>query len=137
MLFGHGAVDGAQLGASLLEGDTGSETAKEVGHAVDSVGDHGGGRVMRTCGDVGYDFGILGIGDGGFEDADNSGRPIAKDTAIEANGFADDGRIFPKSGGPETIGEDDNALGFRTVVLRSDETTEDRVKPHDVEVVAA
>jgi hypothetical protein len=90
---------------------------------MEAVGDHGGGGVMRACRDVGDDLGVLGIRDGRFEDTDDGGRAIAKGTAIEANGFADDGRIFPKSGGPETVSEDDNAVGGGTVVLRPDETT--------------
>src|SRR2546425_12434894 len=104
---------------------------------MDAAGDHGGGKVMRAGDDVGDDFGVLGIWDGGFEHADDGGRPIAQHTAIEANGFAEDGRIFLKSGRPETIRENDDAGSFGTVVLRSDETTEDRVEGHDFEVRAA
>src|SRR6202042_2607080 len=62
--------------------------------------------------------------------------PIAEDTAIEANALADHGRIFPESGRPETIRKNDDAGSFGTVVLRSDETTEDSVKAHDLEVGA-
>jgi hypothetical protein len=101
MFLDHGPVDGAQLGARLIEGGTGSETAKEFSHAMDTAGDHGGGDVVRAGDDIGDDFGVLGIWDAGFEDADDGGRPIAKDAAIEANGFADDRRIFFKSGRPE------------------------------------
>jgi len=43
MFLDHSPVDGAQLGASLIEGGTGSETAKEFSHAMDTAGDHGGG----------------------------------------------------------------------------------------------
>src|SRR5438477_11653121 len=133
----HGPVDGAQLGASLIEGGSGSETAKELSHAMDTTGDHGGGEVVRAGDDIGDDFGVLGICDAGFEDTDDGGRPIAKDAAIKANGFANDRRIFLERGGPETIGEDDDAVRAGAVVLRSDETTEDRVKAHNIEVVAA
>jgi hypothetical protein len=104
---------------------------------MDTAGDHGGGEVVRAGHDVGDDFGVLGIWDGGFEDADDGSGPIAKDTAIKANSFADDGRIFLKSGRPETIRENDDAGSVGAVVLRSDETTEDRLKAHDVEVGAA
>src|SRR5260370_744770 len=55
----------------------------------------------------------------------------------ELNGFADDARIFPKSGGPETIGENDDAGRFGAIVLRPDETAKDRVEADYVEVVAA
>src|ERR1700726_5031867 len=108
MFFGHGPIDGTQFGASLIEGDTGSETPKELGHTMEAVGDHRRGSMMRAGGDVGDDFGVLRIGDGRFEDADDSGGPIAKQTAIEANGLTDDARISLESGGPETIGEDDD-----------------------------
>jgi hypothetical protein len=104
---------------------------------MEAVGDHGGGKVMRAGDDVGDDLGICGIGDGGFEDADDGGRPIAKDTAIEANGSANDGRIFFESGGPETIREHNDAGRFGTVVLRSDETAENGVEAHDFEIGAA
>src|SRR5262249_48980404 len=137
MFLGHGPIDGAQLGASLIEGDTGSETTKQLGHAMDTAGDHGGGEVVRAGDDIGDDFGVLRIWDAGFEDADHGRRPIAKDTTIKANGFADDRRIFRKSGRPETIGENDDSVSVGAVVLGPDESTEDRVKSHDIEVVAA
>ena len=111
MFLDHGAVDCAQLGASLIEGGTGSKTAKELSHAMDTAGDHSGGEVMRAGDDIGDDLGVLGICDAWFEDADDGRRPIAKDTTIKANGLADDGRIFLESGRPETIGENDDAGG--------------------------
>src|SRR2546429_69302 len=133
MFFGHGSVDGAQFDAGLLECDTGSETSKELGHTVEAVGDHGGGKMMRAGDDVGDDLRILGVGDGGLEDADNGGGAIAHGPAAKPDGFAEDGRILPKSGRPETIGENDDAGSFRTVVLKADETTEDGVEAHDFE----
>src|SRR5258708_15354407 len=133
MLFGHDPVDGAQLRASLIESDTGSETAKELRHAMDAAGNHGCREVVRAGDDVGDDFGILGIWDGGFEDADDGGRPIAHGPAAEADGFAEDGRIFLETGRPETIRENDDAGSFGTIVLRFDGTTEDRVKTQDFE----
>src|SRR5260370_36104539 len=137
MCFGHRSVDGAQLGASLIESGTGSETAKELRHAMEATSDHGCREVVRAGDDVGDDFGILGIGDGRFEDADDSGRAIAHGAPAEAHSFTEDGRILPKSGGPETIRENDDAGSFGTVVLRSDETSEDRVQAHHFEVIAA
>src|SRR5439155_24881491 len=136
MFFGHGPVDGAQLGASLIEGDTGSETAKELSHSMDAAGDHSCREVVRAGNDVGDDFGMLGIGNRGFEDADDGGRSTAHGPAAEPDGFAEDGRIFLKSGRPEAIRENDDAGSLGTVVLRSDETTEDRVEAHDFEVGA-
>src|SRR5258708_34591410 len=91
---------------------------------------------MRAGDNVGDDFGILGIWDRGFENADDGGRPIAHGPAAEPDGFAEDGRIFLESGRPETIREDDHARRFGTVVLRSDETAKDRVKAQDFEVGA-
>ena len=37
----------------------------------------------------------------------------------EANGFAEDRRIFVKSGRPETVGENNDAGSLRTVVLQA------------------
>src|SRR6266851_270647 len=137
MGFGHSPVNGTQLGASLTEGDTGSETRKEFGHAMDAAGHHGCREVVRAGDDVGHDFGVLGIRDGGFEDADDSSGSTSHKAAAEADGFADHARIFPKSGGPETIGENDDAGRFGATVLRPDETAKDRVEADYVEVVAA
>src|SRR5213594_852524 len=104
---------------------------------MDAAGDHGCREVMRTCDDVGDEFGILGVGDGGFEDADDGGRTIAHKPAVEPDGFAQDGRIFSKSGSPETIRENDDDSSLRTVVLGSDDTAEDRVEAHDIKEGAA
>src|SRR5207247_10025523 len=95
---------------------------------MDAAGDHGCREVMRTCDDVGDEFGILGVGDGGFEDADDGGRTIAHKPAVEPDGFANDRRIFRKTGRPETIRENDDASNLRTVVSGTDERTEDRVE---------
>src|SRR6266481_7997891 len=137
MCFGHRSVDGAQLGASLIESDIGSETAKELRHAMEAARNHRGREVVRAGDDVGDDFGVLGIGDGGFEDADDRGSAVAHGAPAEADRFAENGRILAKSGRPETIGENDDAGSFGAVVLRSDETAEDRVQAHHFEVVAA
>jgi len=75
---------------------------------------------MRAGDYVGDDFGILGIWNAGFQDANDCRRPITY--AAEANGFAEDRRILAKSSRPETICENDDAGSFGTVVLRSDET---------------
>ena len=58
-------------------------------------------------------------------------------SAAEANGFADDRRILVKSGRPETVGENDDAGSFGTVVLRSDEAAEHGMKAHHIEIGAA
>ena len=136
MVLLHGGVDGAQLGASLIESGAGSETAEELGHAMDAAGDHGGGKVMRAGDDVGDDFGVLGIGDAGFEDADDGRRRDRRCCSRRTVLPMTEGS-FLKSGRPETVGENDDAGGVGTVVLRSDEATEDGMKAHDVEVGAA
>src|SRR4029077_19240602 len=57
--------------------------------------------------------------------------------AAELNRLADDARIFPQRGAPETIRENHDARSFGTVVLRSNKTTEDRVEAHNLEIIAA
>src|SRR5260370_36495780 len=107
MSLGDRPVGGEQFVASLLEGDSGSGTRKELGHAMDAAGDHGCREVVRAGDDVSHDFGVLGIGDGGFEDADDGSGSTAHKAPAELNGFADDARLFPKSGSAETIGRND------------------------------
>jgi hypothetical protein len=102
---------------------------------MDAASDHGCGKMMRAGDDVGDDFGILGIWDARLEDANDCRRAITDTT--EANGFAYDRRILVKSGRPETVGENDDAGSFGTVVLRSDEATEHGMKAHHVEIRAA
>ena len=94
----HGPVDGAQLGASLIEGGAGSETAEEFSHAMDTAGDHGGGEMVRAGNDIGDDFRFLRIRDAGFQYADDGGRDAAK-----THGFADHRSISVKIVRPETI----------------------------------
>src|SRR5260370_30318624 len=93
------------------------ETAEELRHAMDTASDHDCREMVRAGDDVGDEFGILGIGDGGFEDADDGGRTVAHEPAVEPEVFAEDGRIFPKSGRPETIGDNDDTGSFGTVVF--------------------
>src|SRR5713101_7133891 len=134
MILDHRAVDGAKLGASLLEIYTGSEAAEEFGHAMDTAGDQGSGEMVGAGNNVGNDFSVRGIWDRGLEDANDRGRSIAH--AAEANAFTDDGRIALESGGPETISQDDDASGFRTVVLLADETAEDGMEAQHVYIGA-
>src|SRR5579863_66563 len=102
---------------------------------MDAAGDHGGGKMMRARDHVADDLRIRGIRHTGFKDADHGGGTIAN--AAEANGLADHVRIFFVNGGPETIGEHDDAGRVRTVVLRADEATENRTQAHYFKVVAA
>src|ERR1700722_8942808 len=135
MVLLHHGVGGAQLSASLIESDSGSETAEKLSHAMDAAGDHGCGKMMRAGDDVGDDFGILRIWDARLEDA-NDYRGAITDTT-EANGFAYDRRILVKSGGPETVGENDDAGSLGTVVLRPNEAAKHGTKAHHVEICAS
>ena len=76
MVFLHRGVGGAQLGASLIESDSGSETAEKLRHAMDAASDHGCGKMMRAGDHVGDDFGILRIWDARLEDANDCRRSI-------------------------------------------------------------
>src|ERR1700677_2667528 len=102
---------------------------------MDAAGDHGRGKMMRTGDHVGDDFGILRVGDARLEHANDGRRPITD--ATEANRFADNRRILAQSGRPETVGKNNDARSFRTVVLRSDEATEHGTKAHHVKISAA
>jgi len=135
MLVLHGGVGGEQLGASLIDGDSGSETPEKLGHAMDAARDHGGGKMMRAGDDVGDDFGFLRIWDARLEHANDGRRAVAD--ATQANGLADDRRILVQSVRPETVGENDDAGSIGPVVLRPDEATEHRTKPHHIEIRAA
>ena len=86
MVLLHRGVGGTQLSTSLIESNSGSETAEKLSHAMDAAGDHGRGKMMRARDHVGDDFGILGIGDAGLEDANDRGRAIPE--AAKANCFA-------------------------------------------------
>src|SRR5271163_832664 len=96
-----------------------------------AAGDHGGGKVMRAGDHVGDDFGFSGIGDGGFENADDRGG-----ARIQANDLADDRGIALADGGPETVGKDRGAGGLGAVVAIVEQTPEDGAQAHDVEIRA-
>src|SRR5258707_4454771 len=114
MRFDHPSMHGAELSSRLLEIRVRREPAEKFRHAMDAPVLHGRGEMMGAGDNVGDDFGILGIRDRGFEDADDSGSSIAEATA-KANGFTDDRRIALESGRPKTIGQDDHASGLRAV----------------------
>ena len=85
---------------------------------MNAAGDHRGGQMVRAGDDVADDFRIRGIGNAGFEDANDRGGAIAD--ASEANRLADHAGIFFEDGRPEAIRENDDAGRVGAVVLRSD-----------------
>src|ERR1700722_12447594 len=103
---------------------------------MDAAIHHGRGEMMRAGHDVGDNLGVGGIWGGGFEHADDRGASSSHGTAAEAYGFAEDIRIAMKSGGPEPVREHDDPIGLRTVVLRTDETAQDGMKAHHLEIGA-
>src|SRR6185369_5203848 len=123
MLLDHGSVDGTQLGASLIEGGAGSETAEEFSHAMDTASDHGGGEMVRAGDHIGDDFRFLRIRDAGFEYSDDGGRDAAKTHCL-----ADHRSIFVEIVRPEPICDNHYAGSLGTVVLRFDETAENGVQ---------
>src|SRR5580704_14540047 len=135
MVLFHRGVGGAQLGAGLIESDSGSQTSEKLRHAMDAARHHGCGEMMRAGDNVGDDFGFFGVGDARLEHADDCRGPIT-DTA-EANRFTEDRRVLVKSSGPETISENDDTGSLGTVILRFDQAAEDGGKTHDVEISAA
>src|SRR5246127_3977998 len=90
---------------------------------------------MRAGHNVGDNFSIFRIGDAGLEHADHRGRPIAK--ASKSDYFSQNGRILLERRRPEAIGEDDRAGRVGAIVLRSDQTTKNGMKSHDIEVRTA
>src|ERR1700747_1463515 len=91
---------------------------------------------MMWAGDnVGNDFCTGGILDRGFEDADDRGSSVAE-AAPKAKDLTDDRRIALDRGRPEPVGQDDHAGGFGPIVLRADETAEDRMEAHHVKIGA-
>src|SRR5271169_4975871 len=97
---------------------------------------HGRREMVRAGHDIGDDFGVGGIWNGRLEHADDGAAARPHGTAAEAHGFAEDARIAMKGGGPETIGQNDDAVSFRTIVLRADESAEDGMQPHHFKILA-
>ena len=91
MFLHDGAVHGTKLRASRFEVDAGRQPAEELRHPVHPPFHHRRVEMVRARHDVGDDFGLLRIGHGGFEDADNRGGAIA-----QPDGLADDRRIAPE-----------------------------------------
>src|SRR5579864_8732459 len=122
MVFLHCGVGGAQLVASLIDADSGSETAKQLSHAMNAPGDHGRGKMMWAGNHVPDDLSVLRVRHARFEHANDGRRPLTN--TAEAYGFADDRGVLVQRVRPETIGEHNHAVGFRTIVLRSNQPAE-------------
>ena len=78
MILFHGRVHGAQFDASLLERRSRSETREKIRHAMGTLGDHRGRKMMRAAGDVRDNFGLLWIRDTRLEHADDRRGTLAK-----------------------------------------------------------
>src|SRR5580658_6560824 len=109
MLRRHRTVHGAQFGASLFESGSRRQPSEQFRHAVNAAFHHRRGEMVRTGHHIGDDFGVRGIGDRGFEHADDSATSRTHGTAAEPYGFAEDARVTMKGGGPETIGQNDDS----------------------------
>src|SRR5262249_20302168 len=120
---------------SLIESGARCEAAKDLCHAMDSPGDHGGGEVVRAGDYVCNDFGVLGIGYARFEHANDSRSAVAE--AAQPHRFADNRAGLLERAGPETIRENNYAGGFSPIILRADETAENRMESHHIEIGTA
>src|SRR5262245_13930898 len=132
MLLLDRGVNCLQLAASLFEGCSGSQAAKELGHAMHAACNHCRREMMRAGDDVGDDFGVLRLRDAGLEHTDYRCNSIAK--AAESKSLTEDRRIFVERARPETIGENGNACGLRAVVFRTNEAPKHRTKTHHIKV---
>src|SRR5262249_38268962 len=129
MILFHRRVHGAQFDASLLERCSRSETREKFRHAMGTLGDHRGRKMMRAADDIRDDFGLLWIWDARLKHADDSGGTLAK-----LNGLANHRRISLECFRPETIGKDKDTGGLRAVIFRAYESPEDRMQTHHVEI---
>src|SRR5580704_5676488 len=136
MLRHHRGVGGAELSARLLQSCARCKPSKKFGHAMNAAFHHGRGEVVWAGHDIGDDLGIGWIGDGRLEHADDGAAARPHGTAAETHGFAEDAWIAMKCRRPETIGQNDDTVSFRTIVLRADETAEDRVQSHHFKILA-
>jgi hypothetical protein len=98
-----------------------------------TLGYHRRPEMMRTAGHVRDDLGLLRVRDTGLKHPDDRTGAITFNAA-KLNGFAYNRRISPERVRPETIGEDNNGSGLRTIILRSDQSTEHRTQSHHVEI---
>src|SRR5262249_8251569 len=129
MILFESCVDGTQLGTSLIESHTRSETRKKFRHAMGSLGHHGRSKVMRTADDVGDDLSLLRIWDARLEHADDRGRTLAK-----LNGLTDHRWISIERRRPETVCQDKNRSGLRAVIFRTNEPPEHSTQTPHLEI---
>jgi hypothetical protein len=129
MLAEHGRVGHAQLGPRRFQRGAGSEPAEQVRHAMHAAFRHGGGEVMRARDHVGDDLGLRRIRHRRLEHSDHRRR-----ARPEPDGFADHGGVAIECRGPEAVRQDGRAVGFRAIVARAEQTAENRMQAHDVEI---
>src|SRR5438105_960454 len=129
MILCHRRVHGVQFDASLLKRRSRSETREKFRHAMGTLGDHRGRKMMRAACDVRDNFGLLWIRDARLEHAYDCGGTLAK-----LNGLANHRRISMEGVRPETISQDKDTGGLRAVIFRADESPENRMQTHHVEI---
>src|SRR5262245_20920773 len=133
MILLHRRVHRTQFGARLVESGPGSEPREQFRHAMRTLRYHCRPEMMRTARDIRDDLGLLRVRDTGLEHADDRTGAITFNPA-KLNGFANNRRISPERVRPETIGENDNGSGFRTAILRPNQSAEHRTQSHHVEI---
>jgi len=90
---------------------------------------------MRAGDNVGDELRFNRVGNARFENADDDGGARAS-KAVEADRLADDARIGLHRTCPEPVGQYHGSGSLWTVVVRTQEASEDRPQTHDVEIIA-
>src|SRR5580704_5033751 len=93
---------------------------------------HGCRKMMRAGNHIGDDLGLGGIRYGRFQHAHDGGRTLA-----ELHSLADDRWIAIEGGLPKAVGENGGTGGIRAIVAHVEQTSENRMKPHHLEIRAA
>src|SRR5579862_7496425 len=89
--------------------------------------------MVRAGDDVGDDFGLGRIRDGGLKDADDRRRTRAQDT-VETDRLADNGGIAFEDSGPEMICEYHRAFGFGAVIAHVKQSAENGMQANNVKI---
>ena len=97
-----------------------------------AAGHHGRTEMVRAGDDVRDDLGVGRIRHGGFQHADDGGRPRAK-----ADGLANHGRVAVQGAAPEAMRQHRGASRIGPIVTGGQQAAENGPQPHDVEERAA